>query len=224
MTGQTSRRRERRLGVGQLLRDHDLKGLHALARDDPNLLSGVVAQLNERDALLCWRAVEALGLLCANLARENLTAVRNQVRRQLWAMTEESGNQAWHAPEAIGEILYHVEDLAPEFAPVLSQHQEEPIFRPGTLWAIGRLASRYPRLVREDADIVLHHLTDEEPRVRGYAAWALGQLRHAPAVGGLQVATADEAALDRYDFDSGELVHTTVGALAGQALGLLQAG
>jgi len=213
-----SKRRQRRLQVRQLLRARDMEGLQNLAEQDPNLISGLVAQLNERDSLLCWRAVEALGLLCAGLARRDLPAARNQIRRQFWTMTEESGNQAWHTPEAIAEMLYHVPQLAQELGPNLAQHQEEPIFRPGVLWAIGRLASRYPELMQEDVRVVPPHLGDPVPLVRAHAAWALGQLRYDQARKPLRLALGDTAAAELYSFASGELVATTVAELAREAL------
>ena len=161
----------------------DMDGLREMAAVDPNLLSGLVALLNERDDLLRWRAIDALGQLCAERAvdEDGLATVVDQVRRQLWAMNDESGNIAWHAAEAIGEILCRVPVLIEEFAIILVQHLNMPIFRAGTLWAIGRVASTQPDLLRGSARSVAGCLADPEPLVRAHAAWALARLGTYPA-------------------------------------------
>lgn len=200
MSPRLSRRQRRRQALEERLRSRDLEGLRQLATSDPNLLSGLVGLLNERDDLLRWRAIEALGLLCAERAvqdeEEGMAAVRDLVRRQLWSMNDESGNVAWHAAEAVGEILYRVPPLADEFAHILLQHLEMPIFRAGVLWAVGRLASARPELLKERAAELPPFLEDPDPLVRAHAAWALANLG---------VEATPPAGAVFYDFESGEL-------------------
>jgi len=208
----------RRLQVKELLLRRDLPGLHSLARRERNLISGVAGLLNETDDLLRWRAIEAFGRMVGEMARDDEAAARDQIRRQLWSMTEESGNQAWHAPEAIAEVLYHSAALASEFAVIVIQQHEEPIFRPGALHALGRLGPRYAELLRGSAAGAIPFLADENPLVRGHAAWALGELRVKAARSALQQYAADVNAVALYDFGAGELIPTTVGKLVQQAL------
>jgi hypothetical protein len=194
-----SRRQRRRQALEERLRPRDLDGLRQLAAEDPNVLSGLVGLLNERDDLLRWRAIEALGLLCAERVgqgEDGMATVRDLVRRQLWSMNDESGNVAWHAAEALGEILHRVPPLADEFAHILLQHLEMPIFRAGVLWAVGRLASARPELFRERASELSPYLEDPDPLVRAHAAWALAQLG---------VDGAPPSGVLFYDFESGEL-------------------
>lgn len=194
-----------------------MDGLRGLAAEDPNVLSGLVALLSERDDLLRWRAIESLGELCAHRAatEDGLSTVLDLVRRQFWSMNDESGNIAWHAAEAIGEVLYRVPSLADELAPMLAQHLEMPIFRAGAAWAIGRVASARPGLLSEDAGALARWLDDPDALVRAHVVWALGQLG---APGGLDALEDDDAEVSVYDSARGRTVLTTVGELARRAL------
>jgi HEAT repeat protein len=222
MARRLSRRRRRRLAVQERVLERDLDGLRAMWADDPNLLSGLVGLLNERDDLVRWRAIEALGELCGEAARSDVEVARRQVRRQVWNMSEESGNQGWSAAEAIGAILYHVPELAEEYAVIVVRYEEEPIFRAGAFWAMAHLAPQYPDLLRPEAGIAALRLGDENPLVRAHAARALGLLGYAAARAELEALTSDEAEVTLYSFETGQLSQTTVGEVARAALRALE--
>jgi HEAT repeat protein len=209
--GGGSRRQRRRQAVRQLLERRDLTGLQALAAQTPQAASHLVGLLNEPEDLLRWRAIEALGLLAARRATEDPDAVRDLIRRQLWSMNDESGNVAWHAAEAVGEILARVPALAPEYTAMLASHADVPLFRAGVLWALDRIAGVRPDLVQDHVPLLLQSLADPQPEARGYAASALGRLGTTEPLSRLR---ADDAPIDLYDFEQGEMVRTTVAALA----------
>lgn len=214
--GGGSRRQQRRRAVRQLLERRDLSGLQALAARQPRIAGNLVGLLNEPEDLLRWRAIEALGLLAAAKATEDPDSVRDLVRRQLWSMNDESGNVAWHAAEAVGEILARVPALAAEYTTMLAAHADVPLFRAGVLWALSRIAGVRPDLVQDQVPLLLQSLADPQPEARGHAAVALGHLA-AAAAQPLSDLLADDATVDLYDFDRGEMVQTTVGALARRA-------
>ena len=189
-----------------------------MARLERNLLSTLVMFLNETDELLRWRAIEALGLLAGERAREDLQAVRDLVRRQLWSMNDESGGVAWHAAEAVAEILAHVPPLAPEFATILASFASIEPYRGGVHRAIDRLASVDRKLMADQLPVLLGSLAEGEAALRGYAARALGRLGAPEAVQPLKALARDGAPLTDYDRQSGGLVQTTVGQLAREAL------
>ena len=206
------------MAVRERLLERDLDGLRSMWADDSNLLSGLVALLSERDDLVRWRAIEALGELGGELALDDPGAARGLVRRQMWNLTEESGNQAWSAPEAIGAMLYHAPVLAREYAVILVHYEEEPIYRPGAMWAFSHLAPRYAELLRGEADLALARVEDESPLVRAHAARALGALGHAGAREALEGRAEDDERILLYGFDSGHLQETSVAEVARAAL------
>lgn len=186
--------------------------LLAWAEREPNALSSLVSLLLHPEPLLRWRAIEALGELCAaRAAAGDLDGVRDLVRRQLWSMNDESGNQAWHAAEAVGEILHRVPALAPTFAPNLYAFVATYPFEAGVCFAIGRIRTQVGSEERRALREALRH---DEPRVRAMAAWALGELRDASAVAALSLLEGDPAPAERYDPATGELEVTSVGELA----------
>ncbi len=224
MTLSRSRRSQRKPLMRGHLERRELDALCAWAgREQANVISTLVAFLFELDDLVRWRAVEALAVLAADQAQEDLERVRDMVRRQFWSMMKESDNIAWHGPEAIGEILHRVPELAPEYTSQLAAYDEFP-FSPGIAWALARLAPTQPQLVREEREVLLRGLAHEDPLVRGNAALALGRLGEADAAGGIEALVDDVAPVIRYDFEGGELVNTTVGALARGALAALASG
>lgn len=223
-TSPRSRRSQRKPLMRGHLERRELDELRAWAgREQTNVISTLVAFLLELDDLVRWRAVEALAVLAAEQAQEDLERVRDMIRRQFWSMMEESGNMAWHAPEAIGEILYRVPELALEYTSQLAGYDEFP-FSPGIAWVLARLAPTQPSLVREELAFLQRNLAHEDPLVRGNVVLALGRLGEAGAAGGIEALVDDVAPVIRYDFEGGELVNTTVDALAREALDALASG
>jgi hypothetical protein len=141
-------------------------------------------KLYDADELVAWRAVEEIGRAASGLPLE---AAREFLRRTLWLMNDESGGVLWNGPQVIGAVLAHVPSLCAEFGPILASFLEEEPFRAGTRWALWRVSSIAPELVR-DAGL---SLDDPDPLLRGLAALALG----APV-------TADFVT---FDFATGEL-------------------
>lgn len=188
--------------------------------------------LLDKDELVRWRAAEAFGRTMARLAEsrepgEGLEAARVVLRQCLWRLNEESGGLGWGIPEALGESLARHRRLAGEFHRVLASYVREEArgegnylehaaLRRGVFWGLGRLAQSFPDLVAGDAAALMAGLADEDGANRGLAAWVLGLVHAAEAARGLEALTDD--ASDVALFLDGELLRTTAGALARQAL------
>jgi len=193
--------------------------------------------LLDKDELVRWRAAEAFGRTIARMAEsaqpgEGLEAARVVLRQCLWRMNEESGGLGWGIPEALGESLARHRRLAGEFHRVLASYVREEVrgegnylehaaLRRGVFWGLGRLAQSFPELVAGETRALLAGLSDEDGVNRGLAAWVLGLLGEGAARAGLEALLAEptEVAL----FLDGELLRTTTGALARQALARLGA-
>jgi HEAT repeat protein len=208
-------RRARKERLRALLEVRDRGELLAWAAAEPNALSSLVSLLLQPEPLLRWRAIEALGELCAaRAAAGELDVVRDLVRRQLWSMNDESGNQAWYAAEAVGEILHRVPALAPTFAPNLYAFVTTYPFEAGVCFALGRIGTQVGPEERESLRGALRH---ERAQVRAMAAWALGELRDRDAEEALSALEGDASPAERYDPATGALEVTSVGELARRA-------
>ncbi|MDP2848525.1 MAG: HEAT repeat domain-containing protein [Humidesulfovibrio sp.] len=188
--------------------------------------------LLDKDELVRWRAAEAFGRTVARMADsreagEGLEAARMVLRQCLWRMNEESGGLGWGIPEALGESLARHRRLAGEFNRVLASYVRQEVrgegnylehaaLRRGVFWGLGRLAQSFPELVAGEVPALLAGLADEDGANRGLAAWVLGLLGAAQAADGL-AALADDASEVALFLD-GELLRTTAGSLAQEAL------
>lgn len=130
-----------------------------------------------------WRAVTAMGTVVANLAHEDIESARMIVRRLMWSLNDESGGIGWGAPEAIGEILACHEQLAREYANILTSYikedenflEHEPLQK-GAMWGVARLAQVRPHLIQDTKSYLIQRLNSSDARVKGLAALTLGLL------------------------------------------------
>lgn len=219
-------------------------GLDGLAAVPARQLAGpLFSLLLDKDELVRWRAVEAFGRTIARLAESpeqgpgtGMEAARGVLRQCLWRMNEESGGLGWGIPEALGESLARNRRLAGEFHRVLASYVrletsgegnylEHAALRRGVFWGLGRLAQSFPELLAGERAALLAGLADEDGANRGLAAWVTGLVGLGEARAGLAALVEEptEVAL----FLDGELLRTTTGQLARQALarlGLAQSG
>lgn len=210
----TASQRERRLALRALLTARDPEGVRAWAAQEPHAVRTLFAALFETDDHLRWRAIEALGWIAGDAARQDPERVRDWIRRILWNMMEESGGLMWHGPEAIGEMLANAPSLIPEYLGPLGSFRVEEPFEAGTYLALARIAPLAPDAVSVIADVLMPGLTDPDPRIRAHAALALGRIRHAAARPGIAALLGDETPITTYDTETGELHATSVGASA----------
>lgn len=212
----------------RLLAERRLDEVVALADGRRRALSTLVSLTFDRDPEIGWRAVEAMGVVAASLAVRNREAVREHLRSLLWLLNEESGGICWHAPEAMAEIVARSPTAFADFVPIIvhliEQTAEEDLahFRPGMLWAIGRLGTTGVKDARDVLPTIVTALEHSDAQVRGMAVWTLDRLGRGDLVAGHDALLEDEGTVDLYE--GGMLTRTTVAVLARRAVGVPSTG
>lgn len=196
--------------VEKLVLDKDYAKIIKLARHDAKKIFRYLMRLTyTTDELLRHRAIEAIGLVSAELSETDSELVLDVIRRIIWSMCDESGAQSWSAAETIAEIIYHKPALYGEFGPIMiNASLDEVIFQKGMLWAVGRLQNRIT-YTKEILPEIINFLEHPQPILRGYAAWALGELKAKQAVNKLALLNTDAHPVAIYI--NGEMHIKTVG-------------
>lgn len=189
------------------------------------VLNHLISLTFDQDPQIAWRAIEAMGVAAERIAPNDPDRVQDHVRHLYWLITEESGGICWRAPEAMAEIVRRLPDLCADYIPIivslLAEMAEEDLahFRPGILWAIGRLGPIAENELAGVLPTIQACLNHTESQVRGMAVWCLGQCGRESLVQQIGQLTADEGTVEFYK--DGCLSATTVGELVS---GLKQAG
>jgi hypothetical protein len=186
------------------------------------VLGSLVSLTFELDPELGWRAVEAMGIAAERIAPDHPDAVREHLRKLFWLMSEESGGICWRAPEAMAEIVSRQPVLYADFIPIIVHLIEETAeedlahFRPGMLWAIGRLGAVGAQEAQEVLPTVVAALEHADPQVRGMAVWALGRVGRADVLASRDRLLTDEGVVAVYEH--GALVSQSVADVTRRAL------
>jgi len=178
---------------------------------------------HNREPLIRWRAVTAMGVITAALADTEMESARVIMRRLMWTLNDESGGIGWGSPEAMGDIMARSHDLACEFGCILvsyireeANYLEHPVLQRGVLWGLGRLGHVYPEYMRVAAPTFQPFLTSEDPYHQGLSAWALAPLADETAAPLLEGLTRDETTITLYT--DMRLITITIARLAREAL------
>ena len=206
------------------LREHLVAGrfeaVTAMAEESHPVIGSLISLTYDAEPLIAWRAVEAAGLAAERVGATDPRTARGYLRRLFWLITEESGGICWYAPQAMAEIARtdpHHEDFVPIILNLINEMAVEDLehFRPGILWAIGRLGP----LAGEHVDDILPALdaalSHPDPQVRGLAAWAMGETGQGARVAIRPQLLDDDGPVRLYR--DGTIVETTVAELAGEA-------
>jgi hypothetical protein len=175
--------------IARLLEENDYSRLLKMAQGKRNLAALLVSFTYDKEKLLCWRAIEGIGLLTAEMSKADPAEARNLAQRILWMMREESGNNAWSAPEMLGEIVRNSPDEFADLAPIIASFHDEDLFRRGVMRALLRIGEKRPDLIRSSAYVAGRYLGAADALVRCYAILIAGQLRlkeYEGVIGGLR--------------------------------------
>ena len=203
-----------------LLKKKNYDSLTASSNDASKVIRVLISLSYDKDDVISWRAMEAIGLLTSKISPADPDLVRNIVNRLLWMIRDESGGIGWSVPEILGEIVRNNPGLCADIAPIIASFHEELMLTAGVLRAVGRIGRLDNYFLDHATPIVLSYLGANKPLLRGCAAWAAGELRVSGAVDALEQLRNDAAALPFYE--GGELHEKTVGELAAEALRKLQ--
>jgi hypothetical protein len=198
------------------LASRDLDKVARLAQENGKVFSILIGLSYDKEDVLAWRAIEAMGAAAEAVAAAAPSTVRTVVQRLLWSIRDESGGIGWSAPEMLGEIAARLPKDFGDIPPLILSFNDEEMFRTGILWAMGRIAESGAGPVQDADAFCISCLASDDPAVRGYAAWALVRLKTPAGAGRLSGMTGDSGRLRIYS--DGELVQTTVGEVCRSAL------
>ncbi len=162
--------------VIECLKQNDFPRLLDLADGFPGIFRLLIPLTYDKEDVLSWRAIEAIGLIAGKRAKADPAGVRGLVQRVLWMMREESGNNPWSAPEILGEIVRNSPDEFSDIAPIIVSFHDEAILRRGVLRAIVRISETRPDLMEYASTIIGQYLKDPDAVTRFYALLAAGTL------------------------------------------------
>ena len=174
----------------------------------------------DKKDVISWRAMEAIGVITAEIAKEDPGHVRNTVGRLLWMMRDESGGIGWSVPEILGEVVRNNPELCADIAPIIVSFHEEKMLNAGVLWAIGRIGKINAEFIDYAVPIIISCLESPEMILRGYAAFACGKLSALTAVNELEKLRGDTGLVPFYE--EGELKEKCVGEIASEAIETLE--
>lgn len=202
--------------IRKLLEESRYNELKNLIPDKRKLITLLISLTYDRNDVISWRAMEAIGLITAGVSRENPEFVRNVVNRLLWMIRDESGGIGWSCPEILGEIIKNNPELCEDIATVVASFHDEKMLRPGVMLAIGRIGNIHSYFYDFAAPIVTSYLNDPDPATRAYAAYAGGELDIPGITDALEVLKNDTAPVLFYE--GGLLKEKTAGEIAATAI------
>lgn len=207
----------RREEVIRLLEENNTEGIIAYAKKDPGLFRTLISLAYDKQTVLSWRAIEALGVAAREMLKVNPEKVRNLAQRLLWMLRDESGNNPWSAPDMLGEIVRNCPEEFSDIVPMIASFHEEEILHQGVLRAMVRIGDLWPDLVKEQAQLVLTYLGHDDPVVRAYAIQLAGILSRDDLREAVMTLLQDETEVLLYA--DGEFGPHLLRALASEAIG-----
>jgi hypothetical protein len=198
-----------KLELQDILEQGDFEGILEMARRRSTIVRTLISLTYDKQRLVSWRAMEAIGRITAGWDTEK---TRNLIQRMLWMMREESGTNPWSAGEIISEILRHNGKHFEDIIPIVISFHDEPILRIGSLWCIHRVGAVRPDLIGPWADVAREYLHSENPTERGHALLALSTIGAEKFRTDIEALSSDKAPFRYYNGE--DMVDTTVGELA----------
>jgi len=208
--------------IRDLLVRGELEQVAELATEKKRVLGSLIALTFDSDLQVIWRAIEAMGLSVERLVGSNKGYVKEHMRRLYWLITEEAGAVFWRAPECMAECCVRLPTLFKSHVPIafhlLETLEEEDLehFRPGTLWAIGRLIGVAGEDLHTVLPLVIEALDRPDPQARGMAVWCLGEVGETGVLEERSDLLEDQGPVDLYRDRAVE--KTTVGCLTREVL------
>ena len=174
-----------------------------MATKQRKVLGSLIALTFDPDVEVVWRAIEAQGVAAERLSGQNPSYVREHMRRLYWLITEESGACFWRAPECMAECGARMPILLKSHIPIafhfIETLEEEDLehFRPGALWAIGRLIDIAGEDLPGVLPLVFEALKDPLPRP-GHGGLVSGGGGRGEVSGGIPALLDDEGLVQLY--------------------------
>ena len=153
------------------LEQNDLDSVVSLVQKYKRVLSHLIRFAYDKDTLVGWRAIKAIGHASKMLVKTDDEFLRVTMRKLLWSLSDESGGIGWAAPEILGEIVRADPEKFSDIIPLIAgiYEIEEKVFRPGVVYALASIAEIAPERVACYQKIIIMALVDADPLVRIYA-------------------------------------------------------
>jgi hypothetical protein len=152
------------------LEANDLDNVVSFVQKDRKTLSLLIRMAYDKETLVGWRSIKAVGRIAKKLVGTNHEFLRITMRKLLWSLSDESGGIGWAAPELLGEIVSSDPEGFADIIPLIVEvyNIEEQTFRPGVMYALGRIAEVSPELVANYQKEIIRSLVDTDPLIRIY--------------------------------------------------------
>jgi hypothetical protein len=157
---------------------NDLDAVIRLAQKDRKTLSLLIRMAYDKETLVGWRAIKAVGRIAKVLVKTEREFLRIAIRKLLWSLSDESGGIGWASPELLGEIVSADPEGFADIIPLIAEVYdiEEKTFRPGVMYAFVRIAEVSPELVADYQKIIIRSLMDTNPLLKIYTLELVGLL------------------------------------------------
>ena len=164
--------------IHHALEMNDLDAVVLLAQKSRKTLSLLIRMAYDKETLVGWRAIKAVGRVAKVLAKTEHEFLRIAVRKLLWSLSDESGGIGWAAPELLGEIVSSDPEGFADIIPLIAEVYdiEEQTFRPGVMYALARIAEVSPVLIANYQKVIIMSLVDANPLISVYTLELLGML------------------------------------------------
>jgi hypothetical protein len=164
--------------IHHALEMNDLDAVIRLAQKDRKTLSLLIRMAYDKETLVGWRAIKAVGRIAKVLVKTEHEFLRNAIRKLLWSLSDESGGIGWAAPELLGEIVSADPEGFADIIPLIAEvyDVEEQTFKPGVMYALTRIAEVSPELVANYQKVIIRSLVDTNPLIRIYTLELVGLL------------------------------------------------
>lgn len=189
--------------------------LIALAEEDTRVTNELKRMLYTPDEHLRWQIIDMLGEVCKKVG-ESRPDLISKLLSSLLQSAASPGASAWGAIEAAGTIISASPDLFGEFSPALLSFLQQKNLWKEVTWAIGKIATVEPKLVKYAFKALRSFLNEQDPALQGYAAWALGNLGYDEVIEELKKLLTDDEKL--LIFRDAKLEETTVSQLSKEAI------
>ncbi|MBW1816683.1 MAG: PBS lyase [Deltaproteobacteria bacterium] len=209
------RKRFSKKEVEALVRVYRMDTLTNLALADKRIIRDLTRLLYAVDRHFRWRAADALGRVCAVIAKDDPGAV-SKLMQGLFTSLKDTAASSWGSLDAIGEIVRNAPMQFGGYVPQLYQLSGDRVLLPQLVRAICRIAEKSPELIRKTAYQYIAFLKDPDAEIRGYAAAILGDIGAHEARDDVQRLVDDPDTIEYYT--DGDVDERTVGRLALNAL------
>lgn len=195
--------------------ENRLEDLFALAENDTRVIPELLRMLYTPDESQRWKIIEIISEVSSKVGEKRPDIVSKFLNRLLLSAAD-SASSAWGAIETVGATISKKPDLFGEFSHALLSFLQYKNYRKQVTWAIGRIASEKPDLVKYAFRVLRSFLSDTDPEIRGHAVWALGNLGFKDPLEELKTLLKDENQI--LLFREGELKELTIAELAKEAI------